>query len=256
MKIAGDKNENREYDLDILKKYVSGTLQEKESQKVLKDIEASDTLKTIVAGLEHAYNDSEKKFDNLDQFLSDTLSKQERQIHQKKKNTNDNRTILLAAASITIILGFSWLYLSLFETSSTADEIVAQHISEVYPIRSHTVRGSVTTIEEWKQYYANQDYKKAEALLEKISVKNEEEYFYLGMTNLFEKDFAMSKVYLNKVLSKGVKNGFEQNARWYLALIYYKSGNLETTLRFLEKISSTPNHFKTEEAKILMTAIE
>ncbi|MBC8754059.1 hypothetical protein H2O64_05215 [Kordia sp. YSTF-M3] len=232
---------------DYILKYFDGTLSKEELQ----------AFNTLLAD----DSDFKEEFE-FQKELQDTLVLNDReQLKKEIQNwdTTKNKPRFkpwMAAASLLILLGISWLFFSKTQLNSTED-LYASYFEPYRNIVQPIVRGEYKDDIKSKAFkaYEAKDYENA--ILYFNTILNEER----NTTILFYK--ANTLLQLNKtseaikILETNVKNTdtLQDRNLWYLSLAYLKDNNIDASKKTLKQLLSQ-SKFKSKEAKTLIENLD
>lgn len=231
--------------------------QENTSDSVRVHVETCERCATILEGISIAKAESTKKEVSLDHFLQ--ASKESTKIHIDKeisvKNTsNEFKGLFLrvAAALIIVTIGaIAFFYTNKFD----AEEFVAYEISNHRP--GPNIERDLKVDANWSSFansFQNSEYEKALSILDNVKPDNRNSSFdfFQGLCYLYKKPADYQKAVDLLVSIANSDNRFNEQARWYSALGYFKLGKVNQCKELLLEITLIEDHFKKEEAKSLL----
>lgn len=163
-----------------------------------------------------------------------------------------------AAAAAVILLLILPLY---FYTGSGDAEnyqlLAEQYIAEDTFPSSDTRMGSEEEKMLWgeaKEAYQQKSYSEAAEKISQIAPKNQEQWFYLGLSHLYQSPSNYSKVIETLQEARKLDGRFKHEINWFLSLAYLKNEQLTEAKTELENIVKL-NRWKIEEAKKLLKSL-
>jgi len=203
-----------------------------------------DILKTWVTGV----NDEKLRVE-----MAEALAKERGITKSPIKTTYKLRLIrplLVAAASIVLLIGFFYLYPSDVSPSHLATQYVEtqtlQHpgsFKGVSIVNQSRTQGIIA--------FNNGDFKQAIIHFEEISAPNDEDTYYLGLAHLKVGQYKDAAVKLEQ--SANNTSRFHEEVNWFLALTYILDGRSADALSYLSKIKKGDWRF--DEAQELMLTL-
>ncbi|MEM9674636.1 MAG: hypothetical protein ACFB15_11705 [Cyclobacteriaceae bacterium] len=167
------------------------------------------------------------------------------------------RPYYAVAAAITLLI-VTGIFLFWNPTPDMA-ELYAQHYTPYEDMildRSDATEGTQELLVQGMEAYNNQQYAQAEERLQEYLTQAPDQYgaaLYLGIAQLETDRFEAAEASFTTALQDA---NFEQQAQWYLSLLYLKSDQPEETLTALQTIANSPQHYKNREATALLEEIE
>ena len=235
---------------NLIALYLSGTLSHEAQQQFnhlmatdanfKKEVEFQSNLKTVISKEEQeatkrALTEYENEFKNSSSF---------------------NRKSWMVAASVIMLLGFSFLWLNSGSIDNNAlfEDYFEPYRNVVQPV----VRGEQNMDSKSKAFeaYENKDYQTA---LDYFNVALEEKNeavikLYKGITQLQLDNIEDAIVIFEEL--ENLPNNLEAQHNWYLALAYLKNNELENAKATLQKLNSRDSAFKNEEVDSLLKALD
>jgi tetratricopeptide (TPR) repeat protein len=160
----------------------------------------------------------------------------------------------IAAASAVILVAIGFLLSNFINPVQTAEELFDQHY-EPYIVPTNYRSAAEINIVFHKALveYGNQDYQKALQLFEKVLVEDESRMdvtLLTGISNLEIENYYKANNSFQKVINHN-DNLFIEQAEWYLALCYLKTGEQEKAHLQFGKIITDNSLYKEEAEDIL-----
>lgn len=225
--------------LEAIESYLNNTMEETQRQdfetKLKEDTSFKNTFedtKTLLLGIESAVlqeqlNAFHKPFDEV------------RPLHQETKKTKQSSRYLIytIAASIAALMGIFWF----FNSTSATDQLFVEHFTpdpglptvmstsnqfEFYDAMVNYKQETYTTaIKKWEQILPNKP-------------ENDTLNFYLGVSYLAEGNSQKATSFFNKTL-QSPESIFHEDATYYTALAFIKSGNIKKAKELLQASTSS-----------------
>ncbi|MEZ4775291.1 MAG: hypothetical protein R3D00_19050 [Bacteroidia bacterium] len=242
---------NEHYD-SLIEKYFSATLT---------DVEKAET--------ERLYRENQTFRDELDLqkklraiITDDEMHKFVQILKKTDKETlvSTSRKFLppmvyAVAAAIALLIAV-FLY---FNSSGTpdAEKLFAENYVP-YQFKT-TIRGNGqdSLLAKATAAYQSRDYRTATDILEQLSLADTSEiayFFYTGMSQLADNQFANAAINLEKVL-RTQDDQFSQQAEWYLGLIRLRQENKTAAIQHFQSIAAHTGHYRQQEAKGILSKI-
>ena len=257
----------------LIQRYLDGELPDAERQafdeRIKLDADFAEEVET--AAFVHAQYQLRRKKE-----LAQLLKQQQAQnpkppIQSRTRIVRLYRRIAVAVAVLLFIsLGVYWSV-----QSSRADQLATaylevKHLSPELPRGLVDSLGQITEINEttlsnpnipslvkWKMAgiaYSNNRYETAIFAIEqciKAGHAEAEQYFYLGLCRLYQTPPEYAQAILNLTRVVQTTNEFEEEARWYLGLVYLQVNQRDRAKIQLKKIVDN-QHWKHQEARKLL----
>jgi|GEM_PF-3172318 len=185
-----------------------------------------DILKTWVTKV----NDEKLRVEMAEALAKEQgISKSSRKLYKLRQI----RPLLVAAASIVLLIGFFYLYASDVSPSHLATQYVEtqtlQHpgsFKGVSIVNQSRTQGIIA--------FNNGDFKQAVIHFEEISAPNDEDTYYLGLAHLKVGQYKDAAVKLEQSAKNTAR--FHEEVNWFLALTYVLDGRSADALSYLSKI--------------------
>ena len=248
---GSNTNNIPEYSTEILIAYLNNDLNDQQMSDIRKDIDQSDELKSILEGLKFFEEGNQIDQSALNEFLSESLEQQNEII---SSNTKKKPTIskFLVAATVAFFMIGGWFLVQILSGPNVEEFMISE--LQPYELRSVSTRGSLEQYKSWEKAYQNQEWASAVELIEK-ELPNEELQFYMGQCQMQLDEYDKAAVSFGKVLEYDNPTGYLENARWYLILANLKLGDENLAIDELEKLISSNQIFKREEASKLLVIL-
>lgn len=160
----------------------------------------------------------------------------------------------IAAASVVILVAIGFLLSNFINPVQTAEELFDQHYEPyIVPTNYRSVAEINIVFHKALVEYGNQDYQKALQLFEKVLVEDESRMdvtLLTGISNLEIENYYKANNSFQKVINHN-DNLFIEQAEWYLALCYLKTGEQEKAHLQFGKIITDNSLYKEEAEDIL-----
>lgn len=238
---------------ELLVLYMDGALEENEKKKLEQQLALDPSLREELENLRITreavkYYGMNKKVGDIHQQMMKEM-KPQATVRQINSNRRILRYSMAVAASIVIIFMAFYAY-DLFTLSPEkvfADNYQSYELS--------TVRGSeqLTAIEK---AYKDKNYHEVISLQQTTAQDDIQSNFLAGLSNLEMNIVENSILNFKKVMDLNKTNGtnlWQDQAEYYLALAYFKTGDYDMSLELFQKIKGDPEHLYHEKvtAKLL-----
>jgi len=186
--------------------------------------------------------------------LDTTASDSSNEMHPNKKTYKYNW--LKVAVPIILLVGLVFLVVNNSGVNNQVmnnEHVFAEHY-KIIPAEVNQRGGSSQSNEKFQEAmikYASKDYKAALNLLENLGNSSSKIKLYKAICNIELDQFENAKSYLDDV-SKSLNSEDQQNAEWYIALLYLKQSNLTSSKETLNRIVQQPDHLFVLKAKALI----
>ncbi len=235
---------------DLMQAYLDGTLQEPLLSNFIDRMEKDPTLKAEVEGLQGIDNAMHALGA---ESLADAVREWEIELHTANKSTTVRRLsvrrILSIAAGVAVVTAFMFL---LRKPNYSSSELFASYYA---PYENHIVSrgdGDDVILERAMSAYDNQNYQRAASLLQPYLEANPDERsvaLYLGIAQMEISNYGAAETHLIEALNDPL---YQQQADWYLALLYLRMDEKTKASQTLEKIVNMGDHYKEMEARELL----
>lgn len=237
-------------DENLLNGYIAGTLNPDELELLRARMEKNDEMRQKM-----------KLIDSLDAPLNDWQSLQLRKklfdIYQSDEKrpiglwgftTTKWQRLSVVAALVVVMVGIS---LTLFSPGKDSGDLYSDYYQPAKPfLMQRSVHAAdLTGFGEAMQYYSKADYVNAARLLAS-QTDNMAARFYLAVSMMELNDFSKA-IGQFEVVAADQSNLFTDQAVWYLALCYIKTGNEPQAIRVLESSSSSQSYFNDKAVELL-----
>lgn len=178
------------------------------------------------------------------------LSNNLKEIHQKLYPTKERRLspqrVVLVAASVILFSVFGFLIFK------EANQPVFDDYFELFPNYELSRSKAAGELNKALTLYSQEKFDSAQTVFSSIQMDtlNYDYSFYFGITCLVNGEFPKAITVLKPVDTGKDQNPYYQQTRWYLALAYWQSGQVEKAIRVLESIKA--EQYKYEEARELI----
>ena len=175
-------------------------------------------------------------------------------IHKRIKRTLSGNWAGIAAASAVILVAIGFLLSNFINPKQTADELFNQHYEPyVVPTNYRSAADINNVFHKALVEYKNQDYQKALQLFEKVLFEDESRMdvtLLTGISNLEIENYNDANNSFQKVINHN-DNLFIEQAEWYLALCYLKTGEQEKAHLQFGKVITDNSLYKVAAEDIL-----
>ena len=168
------------------------------------------------------------------------------------------RPYYAVAAAVTLLLLLGGILL-FWNPNPELGELYAQHYAPYEDMildRSEASEGTEQLLIQGMEAYNRQEYPLAERHLQEYLAQSPEQYgaaLYLGIAQLETNQLEAAEASFRRA-SQDIK--FEQQAQWYLSLLYLKSEQMTKVRTALQAIADNAQHYKHREASTLLKDIE
>ena len=173
---------------------------------------------------------------------------------KKIKKTFSENWVGIAAASAVILVAIGFLLTNSINPVQTAEELFDQHYEPYIIPTNYRSAAEINNVFHMALVeYGNQDYQKALLLFEKVLIKDESRMdvtLLTGISNLEIENYNKANNSFMKVIDQN-DNLFIEQAEWYLALCYLKTGEQEKAHLQFGKIIADNSLYKEEAEDIL-----
>jgi len=173
---------------------------------------------------------------------------------KKIKKTFSENWVGIAAASAVILVAIGFLLSNSINPARTAEELFDQHYEPyIVPTNYRSATDINNVFHMALVEYGNQDYQKALQLFEKVLFEDESRMdvtLLTGISNLEIENYNKANNSFTKVIDQN-DNLFIEQAEWYLALCYLKTGEQEKAHLQFGKIITDNSLYKEEAEDIL-----
>lgn len=192
-------------------------------------------------------------------FVQEQKSEWKKRIAQERQsplNVIWRKPMLSSAIAAMLLLGIG---LFLFQQQSTGSEValVDVYLNQKFaePDNYRAEKTSEVLWADAKEAYKNNQYDSAAVNIAQIKEKNEEQFFYWGLTLIYQKtpNYSLAAQAFGNARTKG--NNYSHETTWYLALVHLKQNHQQQAKTELENIVAT-NGWNVAEAKKLLEAMK
>ena len=173
---------------------------------------------------------------------------------KKIKKTLSENWAGIAAASVVILVAIGFLLSNSINPVQTGEELFDQYYEPyIVPTNYRSATDINNVFHKALVEYGNQDYQKALLLFEKVLLKDESRMdvtLLTGISNLEIENYNSANNSFQKVINHD-DNLFIEQAGWYLALCYLKTGELEKANLQFEKMITDNSLYKVAAEDIL-----
>ncbi len=173
---------------------------------------------------------------------------------KKIKKTVSENWVGIAAASAVILVAIGFLLTNSINPVQTSEELFDQHYEPyIVPTNYRSAAEINNAFHMALVEYGNQDYQKALLLFEKVLIKDESRMdvtLLTGISNLEIENYNKANNSFQEVINHN-DNLFIEQAEWYLALCYLKTGEQEKANLQFGKIITDNSLYKEEAEDVL-----
>jgi len=173
---------------------------------------------------------------------------------KRMKRTLSKNWAGIAAASAVILVAIGFLLTNSINPVQTTEELFDQHYEPyIVPTNYRSPADIDNVFHKALVEYNNQDYHKALLLFEKVLFEDESRMdatLLSGISNLEIENYNKANNSFQKVINHN-DNLFIEQAEWYLALCYLKTGEQEKANLQFEKMIADNSLYKEEAEDIL-----
>lgn len=238
---------------DLMQAYLDGTLQEPELSDFKLQLQNNSELEAEVAHLREIQTSMHAL--GAESLLEATQD-WEREINEKKKNGNVRslsikRVLSIAAgvAAVTAIIFF------LRKPDYTTTELFASYYEPYENLIISRGEGDDIILKRAMDAYDNHNYQRAVSLLQPYLEANPNERsaaLYLGIAQMELSNYGEAESQLMEALNDPL---YQQQADWYLALLYLRMDDVSKLSKTLEKIITMGDHYKEKEAREILGSL-
>jgi tetratricopeptide (TPR) repeat protein len=239
---------------ELFERYLAGELSPDERQQLEEALEKNPELKaefTTLTEINTVLSDKQ-----LTDFRLNMKS-----IHNKHfKTTTGNKfisgRIIAAAASVIVLLGISYYFL-IYKSQQSDEKLL---FSTFYPdmISLKGTPNNNPAFSEAVNAYNMKQFSEAVTLFEKLAKTDSINSLYsfnLAMAHLGAEDYVRAEKLFDEII-KSNNSLVVDNAEWFLAICYYKTGRKTNAIALFKKMASDTTHFKAGDAKKALELIE
>lgn len=238
---------------DLMQAYLDGTLQEPELSDFKLQLQNNSELEAEVAHLReiqtamHALGA---------ESLLEATQDWEREITGKKKTGNVRslsiRRVLSIAAGVAVVTAFIFF---LRKPDYTTTELFASYYEPYENLIISRGEGDDIILKRAMDAYDNQNYQRAVSLLQPYLEANPNEMsaaLYLGIAQMELSNYGEAESHLMEALNDPL---YQQQADWYLALLYLRMDEVSKLSKTLQKIITMGDHYKEKEAREILGSL-
>lgn len=251
--------------LELLLDYLDGILDQDSAQQIEIKINESEELKSILEGIKLYYESEGKDRAKLEIYADQirmkfyTNSKGIKKEHVSASQKPSFWIRIAATVAVVLIAGIALFYNL---DSTDADKLISNHLQNRYeaPI---TLRGGETTNQlVWGEVinsYQQNDFESALNSLEELPESDNQRMmgeFYKGLCYLYQETANYSKAVSILLPVSSSEHRLNERAEWFLALAYYKNGDMNKARLIFQKIARENLYKKTESERIFTLLAE
>lgn len=241
---------------ELIEKYIQNRLTAEEELIFNKLLEDDATFKKDVALHTKLKNVIENDDDENYRALISNLEGRFNETGKKSSFTK-----WLVAASIILLLGFSYFFTSNYNTTVSSNELFASYFvpyrNVIAPIERSDSNGVTQQNEKTQAFiaYEKGEYKKAILLFTKLYTATKEPYYLFYKANALLKLERANEAVPLLLEHLKTKDTLTDKTNWYLALAYLKIENKAKAKELLNTVI-TNGSYKSKEAKKLLEELE
>ncbi|MDK2771566.1 MAG: tetratricopeptide repeat protein [Flavobacterium sp.] len=231
----------------LLTNYFEGTLTETEKTLFTEELEKDAEFKA-----EFEFQKNVKAAIKLEERknLKAKLNALENQRTSKKTKKSSTRWVSIAASFIVFISVGYWLFIS-----ENSNDSLYKNYYETFPnVEAPIVRGSVSDDIKSKAFYVydSKQYEEALRLFSEIYEKDKDDYalFYKGLA-LMELERFPEAVTVFEGYQTKPNSAFNSYVKWYLALSYLKTNEMEKSKSLANELTKNENPFQNQAKELL-----
>ena len=241
---------------EFIDRYLDNDMSGPELNWFKKELDSNPELQAEL-NLQKDINEALSQGDILD--LREKLNAIHEMVDPEPESKRIKRTLTenwagIAAASAVILVAIGFLLSISINPAQTAEELFDQHYEPyIVPTNYRSATDINNVFHMALVEYGNQDYEKALLLFEKVLIKDESRMdvtLLTGISNLEIENFQSANNSFKKVINHN-DNLFIEQAEWYLALCYLKTGEQEKAHIQFGKIITDNSLYKEEAEDIL-----
>ena len=241
---------------EFIDRYLDNDLSGPELNWFEKELDSNSKLQAELK-LQKELNEALGQNDILD--LREKLNVIHEMVDPEPKRKRMKRTLSknwagIAAASAVILVAIGFLLTNSINPVQTAEELFDQHYEPyIIPTNYRSAADINNVFHMALVEYGNQDYQKALQLFEKVLIEDEfrmDVTLLTGISNLEIENYNRANSSFQKVINHN-DNLFIEQAEWYLALCYLKTGEQEKAQLQFGKIIADNSLYKKEAEDIL-----
>lgn len=237
--------------LKRIEAFLDGAMSQEERVSFLSQMEKDDVLAEEVAFQFQLIQGLKASASNMDK---ERLKSIWREVSKEQNVSTEISPIWRYPVGIAAVIIFL-VALGISLTPSRDIAVGMDTFFEPYPMRvTRSGNGSVASIDllTLQSAYGKGDYVEALTLLTGLPdsvLPQNERRFYRGVSYLALDSLEQASLVLEDLLAR--QTPWDEHARWYLALTFWKQGKDDSSLLLLKEILITPRHFQQENAKAL-----
>jgi len=179
--------------------------------------------------------------------LKKELLKNKPALNASKNQVTKVRQLLKPVLSIAavMVLGIAGLLLFQLSDNHNLNTLTSQYINETPP--SPTIlmgNGDNQYLKAANEAYQNTQYKEAAQLFEKIKQPGNLEYFYLGLSYLYQNPRVTKKAIQNFEKVIEIPNNYTEEALWYIGLSHLLQNDKVEARSYLNQIKKTSTNYE------------
>lgn len=234
------------YDYDIIRDYLHGLVDQETAARIRELIRTDEVAKNIATGilqLEHEFKGNEQE---IEAYIESLRQKQLTLIAgESKVRKMTFPWVRVAAAILLLAVVTPILWLTLYRNDP--NDILASELRSPYPL-SAVGRGPIEDNPAYEAYLSghyNNAIKAFEAREGDVT-----DTFYNGLSNLYAGHYDRAIELLSSE-SIGTSR-YKEQALWFRSLALIKAERISEARESLQQISSQKQHYKSEQASILL----
>lgn len=238
---------------DLMQAYLDGTLAEPALSEFKEQLKTDPSLNRTVEELQGIQNAMHALGAEA---LSGATREWEAELSTQKQATRVRRfsvrRILSIAAGVAVVTAFIFL---LRKPNYSTSELFASYYAPYENLIVSRGQGDDVILERAMSAYDNQNYQRAVSLLQPYLEANPNERsaaLYLGIAQMELSNYGEAESHLMEALNDPL---YQQQADWYLALLYLRMDDVNKSSETLQKIVNVGDHYKEKEARELLRSL-
>lgn len=238
---------NKKYNYELIRDYLHGRLDKKTADEVSTFIRTDEVTRSIALGIV-LLDKMAKDEAGAEQYLDGFQQKQLEKIGQPTQSRFSMATMAKVAAGVILLVSAGFIMYWLSEPSM--NDLLKKELHVAYAVPILTRGDGTSTLDGAFQLYVQKEYDKAAQQFQVVWQNDSTQtvaLFYGGLSLLYANHDQAALDLLQHSTLKSSR--FEQQAKWYSAMVLMKSGNQEAAKALLNDIATRETHFKAKEAR-------
>jgi hypothetical protein len=241
---------NKKYNYELIRDYLHGRLDKKTADEVSTFIRTDEFTRSIALGIV-LLDKMAKDETGAEQYLDGFQQKQLEKIGQPTQSRFSMATLAKVAAGVILLVSAGFIMYWLSEPSM--NDLLKKELHVAYSVPILTRGDGTSTLDGAFQLYVQKEYDKAAQQFQVVWQNDSTQtvaMFYGGLSLLYANHDQAALDLLQHSTLKSSR--FEQQAKWYSAMVLMKSGNQETAKALLIDMATRETHFKAKEARVFL----